>query len=62
MLFPSPIFLLATLNLEQDHKRWLLRRDLIMQHMADLRLSFDGVSQEKGTPYESDNMGERRLS
>ena len=30
-------FRLATLNLEQDHKRWLLRRDLIMQHLAALR-------------------------
>jgi endonuclease/exonuclease/phosphatase family metal-dependent hydrolase len=30
-------FRLVTLNLEQDHKRWQQRRDLIVQHMGELR-------------------------
>jgi endonuclease/exonuclease/phosphatase family metal-dependent hydrolase len=30
-------FRLATLNLEQDHKRWRQRRELIIQHLGELR-------------------------
>ena len=28
---------IATLNLEQDHKRWTLRRELILEQLGDLR-------------------------
>ena len=30
-------FRVATLNLEQDHKRWDARRELIVQHLGELR-------------------------
>ncbi|MEE8442850.1 MAG: endonuclease/exonuclease/phosphatase family protein [Dehalococcoidia bacterium] len=30
-------FRVATLNMEQDHKRWELRRELIIQQLAELR-------------------------
>lgn len=38
-------FRLATLNLEQDHKRWELRRELIVDQWAHLRPDFFAVNE-----------------